>query len=173
MKSKNGFTLIEVIVVTLIIAALALLVAPSFRNSTLTNQMEKAKMGLVELYTAVRLYNEVHPNNQLSGVFKSDMFELLFYDIDEQGYTYLPNGDARWGIRNLADDELSVNDASGVLNCRYTVGDSTTDWLVRTKCLLNRVDGDGTECYEFFIAKNSPDVIRKTAQSEVNCEDLQ
>ena len=80
MSNKKGFTLIEVIVVTLIIAALALLVAPSFKNSTITNDMEKAKMGLVEFTNAVKLYNEVHPSVPISGTFTSIMYSQLAPD---------------------------------------------------------------------------------------------
>ena len=170
MRNKNGFTLIEVIVVTLIIATLALLVAPSFKNSALTNKMEKAKSGLVELYLAVRLYDEVHPNDQLSGVFSSEMFNKLSNDSDDQGYIYMPNASSRWEQKSLSEDApYSLKDPDGVLNCRYIVAEDENT-LVSTKCQFDKIDQEGTECYKFFINKSDPDVIKKSVD-EV-CDDL-
>ncbi len=84
MANKKGFTLVEVIAVTLIIAALALLVVPSFKNSALTNKMEKAKVGLIELTNSVKLYNEVH-DTPLSGVLNNAMFDTLTTIDQNQG----------------------------------------------------------------------------------------
>ena len=77
MLNKKGFTMIELIVVTLIIATLALLVAPSFRNSQMTADIEKAKIGLVELNTAVKLYYEVNENGDLQGLFSNTTYNKL------------------------------------------------------------------------------------------------
>jgi len=167
--SKKGFTLIEVIVVTLIIAALALLVAPSFKNSALTNQMEKAKIGLIELSTSVKLYNEVH-STPLSGVLDTDMFNTLTQYDGDQGYVYLQHA-GRWGIRPTSANQYSLRDTNGPLNCRYTVGDvENGDILTQTKCKFDKIDQDGTECYRFYIEKTNPAVIKKDRLED--CDDL-
>lgn len=156
--NKRGFTLIEVIVVTLIIAALALLVVPSFKNSALTNQMEKAKVGLVELTTAVKLYREVN-TGALSGVFDDNMFSKLTTE-DEQGYIYLRNQN-RWAHRPGSATDYSLIDANGVLNCKYTINDATSNVLSSVLCEFDKIDQAGTECYNFFINRDNPAVIKK------------
>ena len=168
MLNKKGFTLIEVVVVTLIIAALALLFGPSFKNSALTNQMEKAKIGLVELTTAVKLYNEVH-TTPLTGDLDETMFNTLTQDTT-QGYVYLQDA-GRWEQRSGAT-EYSLRDGGSVLNCRYTVGNTANAAILASvKCQFNKVDQEGTECYLFFIEKTNPAVIKKES-TEVNCDDL-
>ena len=171
MFGKKGFTLIEVVVVTIIIAALALLVMPSFKNSSLTNQMEKAKIGLVELTTAAKLYNEVNSSNPVSGTFNGDMFSSFTAVSDNQGYVYLQNS-ARWGVRS--SDEYSLRDGSGILKCRYIIEDSSSRWLAQTKCKFDKVDQTGTECYLFYIEKDNPAVVKKTRYEENSndCDDL-
>ncbi len=161
MAGKKGFTLIEVVVVTLIIAALALLVAPSFKNSVMTNQMEMAKIGLVELTTAVKLYNEIHDSNPMSGIFNKDNFDLLTQEDTEQGYVYLQNSN-RWGLRTGSATEYSLRTAEGVLNCRYTIGDNQdTSILSHTTCKFTGPDEDVEECYKFFIQKTNPAIVKK------------
>lgn len=175
MVHKKGFTLIEVVIVTLIIAALALLVGPSFRNSTITNQMEKAKIGLVELVTAVKLYNEVNTTS-LSGLFNQDMYDALSVEDENQGYIYLQNAAGRWGERSAG--EYSLKDATstnGILNCKYEIGDSAdANILAYTKCKFDKVDEEGTECYRFYIEKANPAVIKKVRYEENTneCNDL-
>lgn len=169
MTKKEGFTLIEVVVVTLIIAALALLVAPSFKNSTLTNQMEKAKIGLVELTTAVKLYNEVH-STTLSGTFNNDMFNTLTQEDTAQGYVYLQNS-GRWGLRTATD--YSLYDGNSILNCKYIIGQGTDDIVASAKCEFDEVDGDGTECYQFYIERTNPAVVKKQIlDGDSDCNDL-
>ena len=156
--NKKGFTLVEVIAVTLIIAALALLVVPSFKNSALTNQMEKAKVGLVELTTAVKLYREAH-TEPISGVFDNAMFNALTDPADE---VYLRNAN-RWAHRPGSATEYSLIDVNGVLNCQYTItaASSTSPLLSSALCQFPKVDEDGTECYNFYMEKANPAVIKK------------
>ena len=169
MADKKGFTLIEVIVVTLIIATLALLVAPSFKNSALTNQMEKAKIGLVELTTAVKLYNEVHPtNDHISGVLDQENFEKLTEEDEDHGYVYLQNSD-RWGIRSGSPTEYSLWGGDGVLECRYTIGGVEDDFLSSAGCQFYDEAGN-EECYNFSINRTNPAVIVKTRLD--NCENI-
>ena len=172
--SKKGFTLIEVVVVTLIIAALALLVVPSFKNSALTNRIEKAKVGLIELTTAVKLYNEdnIVP---MTGVFENTRFSSLTAN-GQSGYAYLLNGN-RWGHRPGSNTEYSLYETgteSEVLNCKYVIGDSTDATIMASvKCKFNKVDQDGTVCYRFYIEKNNPAVIKKeTYEEDGSCDDL-
>lgn len=162
MLNKRGFTLIEVVVVTLIIAALAVLVAPSFKNSAVTNDMEKAKIGLVEFTNAVKLYNEVH-TLKMSGVFNQTMYNDLTTD-DGQGFTYLQYP-ARWipGTNNRYT-------LAGV-SCRYEfyVNNSV---LSLAKCIFPKTSGEeGTECYIFKILKENPAVIKKEV-SESGCDEI-
>ncbi len=165
MLSKKGFTLIEVVVVTLIIAALALLVVPSFKNSALTNQMEKAKVGLVEFTTAVKLYNEVN-TPPLSGDFTNTMYTKLTDPEDEQGYIYLRNGN-RWAERT--GNLMSLKDGNGVLNCTYSMGDNGDSTVLSyTECSFDKIDEEGKECYRFFIPKANPAVIKKES---IDCAD--
>ena len=175
MFCKKGFTLIEVVIVTLIIAALALLVAPSFKNSTITNQMEKAKIGLVELVTAVKLYNEVN-SIHLSGNFNQAMFDALSIEDGNQGYTYLQNATGRWGQRTAGEYSLIDGTATnGILNCRYSIGDtSNSSILAYTKCKFDRIDEEGSECYKFYIENANPAVIKKVRYEDNTneCNDL-
>lgn len=173
MLNKKGFTLVEVIVVTIVIAALAMLVVPSFKNSALTNQMEKAKIGLIELTTAVKLYNEVNPNAKIpdtlnDNIFNDDMFDKLTAYDEEQDYTYLQNS-ARWGHRPNSSTEYSLVDATsdaGVLNCRYSIYQSNNPVMSDAICQFNKIDQDGTECYHFYINKNNPAVVQKQFQAD-------
>ena len=165
MINRKGFTLIEVVVVILVIATLALLVVPSFKNSALTNKMEKAKVGLVELTTAVKLYNEVNPNSTLTGAFDREMFEKLINS--DQGYAYLQSS-GRWGEGN--SNLYALRDTDGVMNCRYTINPDTTK-LSQVICQFNKVDESGTECYKFYIEKANPAVIKKES-NEADCNDF-
>ena len=164
MQNKKGFTLIEVIVVTLIIAALALLVVPSFKNSALTNQMEKAKIGLVELTTAVKLYNEVNAT-PLVGVFNTEMLDVLTNQSDPQGYKYLANRN-RWGV--LSGSKVSLVDGGSILNCEYYIGSSTDASLSYTDCAFDKIDEEGQECYRFSINRADPAVVKKQS---IDCGD--
>lgn len=172
MHNKKGFTLMEVLIVTIIIAILALLVVPSFKNSALTNQMEKAKIGLVEITTAVKLYNEVNTEH-LSGILRNgsnQMFEKLTNADDPQGYIYLRNGQ-RWAERpNGSNREMSLRDGNSVLNCTYSIGNIESDILSQVTCEFDAVDSDNneTECYRFYIERNNPAVVKKES---IDCGD--
>ena len=161
MLNKKGFTLIEVVVVTLIIAALALLVAPSFKNSTVTNQMEKAKIGLVELNNAVKLFREVNPSQaeSLTGVFDAAKWALLSNANDPEGFMYLqaPN---RWAQKG-SPSQYSLVDGGTVLNCKYTINTVSENTMIFTNCAFDRADDDGRECFKFFIQKTNPAVVKK------------
>ena len=182
MQNEKGFTLVEVVVVTVIIAALALLVVPSFKNSAMTNQMEKAKVGLVELTTAVKLYNEVNSSNRINNVTFTDVvYSSLTLSANdennEQGYQYLQNS-GRWAPRGTSG-EYSLKDAAsegGVLKCKYIIGDNAatpnTTIISQTKCEFKKVDEEGTECYKFYIHKNNPAVVKKELLQGSVCEQL-
>lgn len=153
MGNKKGFTLIELVVVTLIIATLALLVAPSFKNSTLTTNVEKAKIGLVELNTAVKFYYEVNPGaDDIEGLFNNDKWTKLKSE-DSQGYVYLHNA-GKW-----VPQSGSYYSLAGV-NCKYTIGAETDNELTSTECLFTDDDNE-KECYKFFINKDNPAVIQR------------
>lgn len=165
--SKKGFTLIEVIVVTLIIATLALLVAPSFKNSTMTTSMEVAKSGLVELSNAVKLYYEVNPSaTNLAGILEETNLDLLRNKDTQQGYTYLKNG-SRWKLRHSSATEYSLNG----MRCQYTIGTKSANEIVSVKCLF-KDDSDQEECDKFFIEKTNPAVIKKTGLEGESCENI-
>ncbi len=155
MRNKKGFTMIEIIVVTLIIATLALLVAPSFRNSQMTANIEKAKIGLVELNTAVKLYYEVNPNGNLSGILEQENFDTLSTKDTTQEYTYLHNP-GRWTSRP-GGAELSFDG----LNCKYTIGESSADVTTSVTCRFTD-DEDTDDCYIFFINKDNPALVQRT-----------
>ena len=167
MSNKKGFTLIEVIVVTLIIAALALLVAPSFKNSTITNDMEKAKMGLVEFTNAAKLYNEVHPSAPISGTFDSIMYSKLAYDGNE-GFAYLQNTGNRWH-QGQGSNYTLLN-----LDCvfSFNIGDTSSmaNTLSMAKCKFEKPNGaEGKDCYWFSIKKSNPMIIDKDIKEEGDC----
>ena len=154
MTNKKGFTLIEIIVVTLIIATLALLVAPSFKNSTLTTNMEKAKIGLAELNTALKLYYEIHPNASLKGILAGKKFETLADEDTEYGYSYLQHP-ARWKT-NPSGNGMSLNG----MNCEYYMGDKNEEDFTYVYCKF-KDDEDNEQCNAFFIRKSNPAVIKK------------
>ncbi len=168
MINKKGFTLIEVVVVTLIIAVLALLVAPSFKNSAMTNQMEKAKIGLVELTTAVKLYNEVHEADPISGVFNVENYQKLTQEDTEQGYVYLQNAAGRWGFRPGSSTDYSLWGGDAVLDCQYVIGGVGDSVLASTTCRFYNQEDDVEECYTFSINRTNPAVIEKARLD--NCE---
>jgi prepilin-type N-terminal cleavage/methylation domain-containing protein len=58
MLSEKGFTLIEVIVVVVVIAIVALIAFPSYLKSRITAQNDAARVRLLELANAARMYNE-------------------------------------------------------------------------------------------------------------------
>lgn len=155
MLNKKGFTMIEIIVVTLIIATLALLVAPSFKNSTMTADIEKAKIGLVELNTAVKLYYEVNPSGNISGIFNNNTYQKLTKTVnnDAQGYTYLHNA-ARWEQRSNGSYSLKG------INCKYNIGAIGADETTSVECIF-KDDNKNNECYKFSINKNNPAVVKR------------
>lgn len=156
MRNKKGFTLIEVVVVTLVIAALALLVAPSFKNSTVTNDMEKAKMGLTEYTNAVKLYNEVHPNNKLSGFFGDAHFSALTSD-GANDLTYLQHHQGRW--THAANSNLYTFLG---LECNYNYYGGQSGIVSRAMCYFPKYnEEEGKDCYWFTIYKNNPLVIKR------------
>lgn len=162
MKNKKGFTLIEVVVVTLIIAALALLVAPSFKNSTVTNDIEKAKMGLVEYTNAVKLYNEVHPNVIMTGTFNSSQYAALTTN-DDNDLVYLQNAGTRWTPGTGTYYTFLGLDCT----YRYVGGDVVS----MAKCKFPKYnEEDGKDCYWFTINKNQPLVIKREIKEEETCE---
>jgi len=156
MRNKKGFTLIEVVVVTLIIAALALLVAPTFKNSTVTNDMEKAKMGLTEYTNAVKLYNEVHPNTQLSGYFNNHQFSRLTVD-NTNDFVYLQHHQGRWAPAANSNFYTFLN-----LECIYRYDGGANDIVSRAMCYFPKYnEEEGKDCYWFTIYKNNPLVIKR------------
>ena len=156
MRNKKGFTLIEVVVVTLIIAALALLVAPSFKNSTVTNDMEKAKMGLTEYTNAMKLYNEVNPNNPLTGYLKSHQFGHLIAD-NENNLTYLQHYEGRWMPAAGSTYYTFLN-----LECVFRYDGGTNGIISRAMCYFPKYNNEEEkDCYWFTIYKNNPLVIKR------------
>jgi len=165
--NKRGFTMIEVIVVTLIIATLALIVAPSFKNSTLTSNIEKAKVGLVELGVAARLYYEMHPGStQIQGLLRESQFSALTPTEanDEQGYTYLRNK-SRWSMRVNGTDYTLAG-----LNCKYSIGEDKAQTLVSAECLF-RDDDEQEDCYLFTIERNNPALVKRSI-GVASCENM-
>ena len=168
MQSKKGFTLIEVIVVTLIIAALALLVAPSFKNSTVTNDMEKAKMGLIEYTNAVKLYNEVNPNDTIGGVFWRNHFLKLTSNDGDNNLVYLQNAQGRW-----VPGSGTLYTFLG-LDCVFGFGPSFGHTYAHEDNILSMAmcyfpkynDEEGKDCYWFMIKKDDPLVIKKSFREQ-------
>ena len=166
MENKKGFTLIEVVVVTLIIAALALLVAPSFKNSTVTNDIEKAKMGLVEYTNAVKLYNEVHPNSEIGGWFGHSQYAALTTN-DNNDLVYLQNAGTRW-----APGTSSLYTFLG-LECAYRYMGGTNNVVSMAMCKFPKYnEEEGKDCYWFTINKNQPLVIKREIKDEEGACDI-
>lgn len=156
MRNHKGFTLIEVVVVTLVIAALALLVAPSFRNSTVTNDIERAKMGLTEYTNAVKLYLEAHPLGNVTGWLDLQKFTRLT-DTTVDGYAIWPNTAGRWG-----PGPVSANFYTLVgLDCKFGYGVGGANVLSKVMCNFDKYNGEGKECYWFVIEKANPVLIKK------------
>ena len=164
MRNTKGFTLIEVVVVTLIIAVLAVMVAPSFKNSTVTNDMEKAKMALIEYTNAVKLYNEINPNNPISGWFVNSQLQNLTNGTNNN-IVYLQNpGGNRWHIGEGSKITFLQ------LNCIFGYMPATNQ-LARAMCRLPKYDDEeGTDCYWFVIYKSDPLIIKKERQE--NCDTI-
>jgi len=95
MVNKKGFTLIEVLVVVVLIAILSMLAFPSFKKSREVNKNEAAKVKLLEVANAARLYNEdastkvVGRFGQPVGTFVDPI--VLFYSTNAQKVAYLKN----------------------------------------------------------------------------------
>lgn len=164
MLNRKGFTLIEVVVVTLIIAALAVLVAPSFKNSAVTNDMEKAKIGLVELTNAVKLFYEVNPISRIEGKLEQANFDSLT-DASAQGYAYLNNAN-RWSLRSGSGTDYSLRG----INCVYTIGTRTASEVTSASCKFKKDVDDAGECYRFYILRSNPAVIKKERLN--SCESI-
>ncbi len=67
--NKKGFTLMEILVVILIIVILVSLYSLTYRKSVQVRNNERARAMLVELANAAKLYNEMFPNQKISGGF--------------------------------------------------------------------------------------------------------
>jgi prepilin-type N-terminal cleavage/methylation domain-containing protein len=97
MPKKKGFTLIEVLVVVVVVAILSLLAFASYKRSRLTAQNEMARVKLVEVAAAARMYNEdARDDARVAGGLGQARLnnfqhaELLFSRTpDDTGYPYL------------------------------------------------------------------------------------
>lgn len=98
MLNKKGFTLIEVLVVVVLIAIVSMIAFPSFKKSREVNRNEAAKVKLLEVANAARMYNE-DAATKVAGRFGSALSGYLdplalFYPQGGTGSTYLKNMEA-------------------------------------------------------------------------------
>lgn len=153
---RKGFTLIEVLVVVLIIAVLAVMAVPSFRNAGITNKMEKARIGLIEFTSAVRLYNDANKNDStdvsLNGVFNEDMFNLLTATSDGEK-PYLEQS-TRW-LSVSGNMSLKEGSATTALNCTYKTA-NTGNILSCVYCDFGTAD---TKKVKYYVNRTDPSRI--------------
>lgn len=99
MFNKKGFTLIEVLVVVVLIAIVSMIAFPSFKKSREITKNEGARLKLLEVSNAARMYNEDAPI-KVAGRFGQAQAggfvdpQVLFYDTNALKVAYLKNKDA-------------------------------------------------------------------------------
>ena len=99
MLNRKGFTLIEVLVVVVLIAIVSMIAFPSFKKSLEVSRNEGARIKLLEVSNAARMYNEDAPykvagrfGQALSSDFRDPL--VLFSDQNALKVAYLKNKDA-------------------------------------------------------------------------------
>jgi prepilin-type N-terminal cleavage/methylation domain-containing protein len=80
-KKKNGFTLIELMIVVVIIGILAALAIPRFSSSSTKAKQSEAKENLKEIYTMQRSYYMEFEVYALNGVVADSTQTLAFTPI--------------------------------------------------------------------------------------------
>ncbi len=99
MFNKKGFTLIEVLVVVVLIAIVSMIAFPSFKKSREITKNEGARIKLLEVANAARMYNEDAPI-KVAGRFGQAQAggfvdpQVLFYNTNALKVAYLKNQDA-------------------------------------------------------------------------------
>ncbi len=99
MLNRKGFTLIEVLVVVVLIAIVSMIAFPSFKKSREITKNEGARLKLLEVANAARMYNEDAPikvagrfGQALSSSFVDP--QVMFYNTNALKVAYLKNQDS-------------------------------------------------------------------------------
>jgi type IV pilus assembly protein PilA len=135
MKSRKGFTLIELMVVILIVGILAAVAIPLMRGRIDSAKWSEGKSIMGTIATAIRAYAAEKGNAGSYGADAPDMTELGFAASDFTG-TYFQADDFTWttAYDDAADPPLtftvtSTPDANSGIQTPSTIDlDETGDW---------------------------------------------
>lgn len=128
-RKSNGFTLIELMIVVVIIGILAALALPRFMTSSTKSKQSEAKQYLKEIYTMQRSYLMDHESYALNGAVADSVNRMAFINICVEimlpaRYTYTMASSATQftctATANLDDDPAvdtwSIDDSGRLVN---------------------------------------------------------
>jgi general secretion pathway protein G len=100
-RSKNGFTLVEILIVVVILGILAAIVIPQFSQASTEARVSSVKSNLQMVRSQIELYKIQHDLEHLPGAGALDFVAALTSKTNSAGALYTDamdtNGDASFG----------------------------------------------------------------------------
>ena len=166
MLNKKGFTLIEVLVVVVLIAIISMIAFPSFKKSREITKNEGARIKLLEVANAARMYNE-DATQKVAGRFGQVLSGgtfvdplVMFYNNNALKAAYLKNQEA-WSGNGINTNYNGYTyyvcnpDLSGTQPISACV--NGTDLRI---AVMKKLDGTGRYAGEAWVSGDNLGVVK-------------
>ena len=128
MKSKKGFTLVEILIVVVILGILAAIVIPQFTNASDEAKTSSVASDLQTIRSQIELYKIQH-NNNLPGTQQSVSFENAMTNKTDVDGTL--NASGLYGAY-LQSVPINPWNNKSTVETSGTVGDGSSGWNFNT-----------------------------------------